>query len=541
MTSAALWRPSAATIDATNLAKFSEAFYPELDGSYASLHAASIADLDRFWSAVWDFTGVIGDKGERTFVDATSLRGTRFFPDAQLSFAENLLRAPTSEAALVWADESGLQGSVSHSELHDLVSLMQQALISLGVTPGDVVAAWLPNNPDAIAWMLAANSIGAIFSSCSPDFGSQGVLDRFGQIQPKVLIGIDNYRYANKTHDCLAKLAELTAQIPSIQTTVVLTGNADLSDIRNAVKQTKLLLAFEPTKVTFRRAGFDEAGFVLFSSGTTGKPKCIIHRSGGILLQHLKEHQLLCNVSPGDRVFYYSTLGWMMWNWLASVLASGATAVLYDGSPFHPSPTVLWDLVDEVGISHFGTSARFISALQKEGLKPRETHDLTSMRTLLSTGSPLVHENFEYVYADIKPDIHLASISGGTDLCACLVGGDPTSPVFAGEIQRPALGLDIDVVDEDAHSLPVGQQGELVCRNAFPSMPLGFWDDDTNDRYDDAYFRRFEGFWHQGDFAACTENGGYVIHGRSDATLNPGGVRIGTAEIYRQVEQVGEV
>ncbi|MFV1990949.1 MAG: acetoacetate--CoA ligase, partial [Acidimicrobiales bacterium] len=541
MVSAALWRPTAEAIDATNLTRFSHEFYPELDGSFSSLHAASVADVDRFWSSMWDFAQVIGEKGERSFVDADRLKDTRFFVGAKLSFAENLLGDPTTDTALIHADESGIQTQISRQDLHALVSRMQQALQNLGVVSGDVIAAWLPNNPEAIAWILPPNSIGAIFSSSSPDFGSQGVLDRFGQIRPKVLIGVSRYRYADSEYDCLQKLRELTAEIPSLKATVVMGDDADLSGIRNAVAHEQFLSGYEPAEMTFRRASFDEAGFILFSSGTTGKPKCIVHRAGGILLQHLKEHQLHGDIKPGDRVFYYTTLGWMMWNWLGTVLASGATAVLYDGSPLHPTPSVLWDLAAETGVTHFGTSARYISAIQKLGLEPGASHDLSNLRALLSTGSPLVHENFDYVYSSIKSDLHLASISGGTDLCACLVGGDPTSPVYAGEIQRPALGLDIDIVGDAAESLPAGEQGELVCKNAFPSMPLGFWEDEADERYDAAYFRRFEGIWHQGDFASWTEHGGVIIQGRSDATLNPGGVRIGTAEIYRQVEQVDEV
>lgn len=539
MTSVPLWQPKDKA--KTKLWAFAERYYPEAEHDYTELHASSAQDLDRFWSNMWDFAQVIGDKGEHSHIDASDLRDVRFFPDAKLNLAENVLRQKGSEPAMLFADELGARRSLTWDELHDLVSRMQQALEANGVEPGDVVAAWLPNNPEAIAWMLAANSIGAIFSSCSPDFGSDAVLDRFGQIEPKILIGASDYPYATKRHDCLAKLRELTNQVPSIQHSVILGKDANLDDIRAAVGHDKFIAPYKGKEVTFRRASFDEPGFVLFSSGTTGKPKCIIHRSGGILMQHLKEHQLHCDIHPGDRVFYFATLGWMMWNWLSTTLASEATAILYDGSPMHPDKDVLWDLADEFKITHFGTSARYLSAIAKAGANPSEQHELSELRVLLSTGSPLLHEGFEFIYSNVKKDLHLASISGGTDLCACLLGGDPTGPVFAGQLQRPMLALEIDVVDDNGDSLPAGVQGELVCRNAFPSMPLGFWDDPNAERFSAAYFERFEGMWHQGDFTEWTTSGGAIIYGRSDATLNPGGVRIGTSEIYRQIEKIEAV
>ncbi|MDE0701416.1 MAG: acetoacetate--CoA ligase [Acidimicrobiaceae bacterium] len=538
----ALWSPSAARADRTNMAAFAarHGF-----ATYEELHAWSVAKPDVFWAAAWDELGMVGDRGNRIIEGAEPFWKTRFFPDASLNVAENLLASVASNqpALLSFGEDPSFYKEISGSELRLLVGRLQVAMRRAGVGPGDCVAAWLPHIIETVAVMLATASIGAVFTSTSPDFGVDGVVDRFGQVKPKLLFACDAYSYNGKTHDRLEPLGALRAALPSVEQTVVVPhlGDGGLRGAADAVALDDFVDGIEPTEPTFTRFGFDHPWYVLFSSGTTGKPKCIVHRSGGVLLKHLVEHQLHCDIRSGDRVFYYTTAGWMMWNWQVSSLASGATLVLYDGAPMYPDGNRLFDLADSAEITLFGTSAKFIEALGKSDLRPVETHDLTSVRTMTSTGSPLSPEGFRTVYERVKPDLHLASISGGTDLCGCLVAGDPTSPVYAGEIQRAALGLDIDVVDELGNSLDAGVRGELVCRNAFPSMPLGFGDDPDGARYKAAYFQRIPGVWHQGDFAVRTEHGGFIIHGRSDSTLNPGGVRIGTAEIYRQLDKVPEV
>ncbi len=541
-----IWTPAAAAVAETGLARFAR-FLAErgVDATgYEALHRFSIEQPEAFWSAVWDFCGVIGDPGPTVVDPHPDMWRTRFFPEARLNVAQNLLRRSDEAPAIVWQAEDRLGGEVSWAELHHRVSRLQQALVAAGVGAGDRVAAWLPNMPDTYAVMLAAASIGAVFSSGSPDFGVDGVVDRFGQIEPKVLFATDAYAYGGVTHDCLERLAAIRERLPSVETVVVvpfLEPEADTGGCRGATTLDDFVAPHPATEVRFEPLPFDHPWYVLFSSGTTGAPKCIVHRAGGVLIQHLKEHRLHCDVRLGDRVFYFTTAGWMMWNWLASALASEAAIVVYDGSPFHPGPDALFDLAEATGTALFGTSAKFVEAVGKAGVRPVETHDLSRLRTITSTGSPLSPEGFDTVYSDIAPEVHLASISGGTDLCACLVGGDPTGPVWRGEIQRPSLGLDIDVVDDDGRSLAPGDRGELVCRNPFPSTPLGFWNDPGDLRYRAAYFDRIPGVWHQGDYAERTPHGGFVIHGRSDATLNPGGVRIGTAEIYRQVDAVDEV
>ncbi len=502
-------------------------------------------NLGDFWSDAWDFFGVIGHKGERFFEPGTELIDARFFPDAQLNVAENLLGRNDDSVAIVFRGESGIASEVTWAELHRRVSTMQQAMRAHGVAAGDRVVAWLPNLPDTYVVMLAAASLGAVFSSCSPDFGVGGVLDRFGQIEPVLLFATDGYVYGGRRHDCLDRLGDIRAGLPTVTSTVLvpyLTDEVPEGALGEGVTSlVQFTGGFDAEPVTFERLPFDHPWYVLFSSGTTGAPKCLVHRTGGVLLKHLSEYRLHCDVRPGERVFYFTTAGWMMWNWLASALASEATVVLYDGSPFEPDGNRLFDLVDDTGISLFGISAKFIDAVAKAGLQPMRTHDLSSMRLMCSTGSTLLPESFEFIHRSIKTDLHVASMSGGTDLCGCLVAGDPTSPVHVGEIQRPTLGLAIDVVDDAGASCPPGVAGELVCRTPFPSMPLRLWGDADDSRYRAAYFDDFAGMWHQGDFAEWTEHGGIVMHGRSDATLNPGGVRIGTAEIYRQVEQLHEV
>ncbi len=538
---APIWTPSPDRVSGSNLFRFAAAHG---HADYPELHAWSITEPAAFWSAVWDDLGVVGDKGETVIESADTIQDTRFFPEARLNVAENLLAHRGPDPAMVFhSEDESIQRIVSRDKLRLLVGRLQEALRRVGVGQGDRVVAWLPNIPETYAVMLATASLGATFSSTSPDFGVDGVVDRFSQIEPKVMFACDAYLYGGKVHDRLGPLTEVQAALPSLETVVVVPffGDGTTGAIPDALTLDDFIAGIDAREPDFVRLAFDHPWYILFSSGTTGKPKCIVHRAGGLLLKHLVEHQLHCDVRPGDRVFYFTTAGWMMWNWLASGLASGATLVLYDGSPFHPDGNRLFDLADATDMSLFGTSAKFVEALGKSDLRPIDTHSLLSLRTITSTGSTLVAEGFQTVHEVVKADVHLASISGGTDLCGCLVAGDPTSPVFPGEIQRPTLGLDIDVVDELGNRVGSGVRGELVCRNAFPSMPVGFHDDPDSSRYHAAYFERIPGVWHQGDFAEWTDAGGIIIHGRSDATLNPSGIRIGTAEIYRQVDKVPEV
>jgi acetoacetyl-CoA synthetase len=547
VTDAPLWRPDPAWIEATHLARF---LHHVGQADYPSLHQWSIEHPDEFWSAVWDNCGLIGDKHGPAVVPGADMPSTRFFPEARLNVAENLLDGwDGDEPAIVAHDETGLRWVLSGQALKAQVGAFAEALQANGLERGDRVAAWLPNGPETVVAMLAAASIGAVFSSCSPDFGAAGVLDRFGQIEPAILLAADGYQYNGRALDCLDRLREIRAGLPTLRQTVVvpyLSDEPDLGDSRTAMLWPDFVDPHLGAEPTFERLPFDHPWCILYSSGTTGKPKCIVHRAGGVLLMHLKEHQLHCDVHRGDRLLYYTTTGWMMWNWLVSGLASGATIVLYDGSPFAPGPEHLFDVVDEEGVTLLGISAKFVDAIAKEGVEPAKTHGLGTLRTICSTGSPLSPESFRYVYERVKADVHLASISGGTDLVGCFAAGDPTGPVWAGEIQRPALGMAVDVWSDDGRPVGLGgDAGELVCTAPFPSMPLGFWDDgplgEVGPRYHAAYFERFPGVWAHGDFASWTEHGGIVIHGRSDATLNPGGVRIGTADIYRVVEQDPDV
>ncbi len=550
-----LWSPSPERVAATRLTQFIEHIAgtgaPVSD--YNTLHTWSVAQPEAFWSAIWDHGGVIGTKGERGMERAERLGDTRFFPDAQLNFAENLLDGrgmAGDQPALIFRGEVGAE-DVTWDELRARSASIAGALRQAGVEPGDRVAAWLPNIPDGYALMLGSAAIGATFTSTSPDFGATGVIERFGQTTPKVLVVTDGYHYGGKTHRIVDRVAEVVAELDSVTTLVVVPflapedASANVDELARSLDVDVVTFAdwtapHTDAAPSFVPLPFDHPLYVLYSSGTTGKPKCIVHRAGGVLLKHVAEYQLQADIGPGDRVFYFTTMGWMMWNWLASGLAVGATLVLYDGNPAYPDHNRLFDLVDETGINLLGTSAGFLTSLRKAGLRPADTHDLSSVSVICSTGSPLAPEGFTYVYDAVSADVSLASMSGGTDLCACLVGGNPNGPVFAGELQAAVLGLDIDVVDDDGESCGT-DQGELVCRNAFPSMPLCFWDDPDSERLNAAYYDRFPGLWHQGDFAARTDNGGFVISGRSDATLNPGGVRIGTAEIYRVLEEIDEV
>ncbi|MDJ0787766.1 MAG: acetoacetate--CoA ligase [Myxococcota bacterium] len=510
--------------------------------SYDELHAWSVSDREGFWSAVWDHADIVGEKGDVVLRDGDEMPGAAFFPEARLSFAENLLRQRGPGDAIVFRGEDRVALRLSWDELRARVSRLQQAFEALGVGPGDRVAAMLPNLPDTVAAMLAATSLGAIWSSCSPDFGERGVLDRFGQIAPKVFLVCDGYWYAGRLQDVDEKAVAVARELGSHTLVVPYVGRAAelAAKIEGARDLETALAPHAPGEPRFTRLPFGHPLYVLFSSGTTGIPKCIVHSAGGTLIQHLKEQRYHCGLEPGQRLFYFTTCGWMMWNWLVSGLASGTTLCLYDGSPFHPGPEVLFDYARDERFDFFGTSAKFIDAVRKAGLEPARTHDLSSVRTIASTGSPLSPEGFDFVYGGIRPGVHLASISGGTDIVSCFVLGIPTKPVWRGEIQGPGLGMAVDVFDEEGRPVR-GEKGELVCTRPFPSMPVGFWNDPDGARYHAAYFDRFPGIWCHGDFAEWTTHGGMVIHGRSDATLNPGGVRIGTAEIYNQVERMDEV
>jgi len=512
--------------------------------SYADLHRWSVDERGEFWSLVWDFCGLIGEKGDRLLVDGDRMPGACFFPHAQLNFAENLLRGRGPGDAIVFKGEDKVLRRLSWDDLRGLVSRLQQLLVSLGVKKGDRVAAMMPNMPEAVAGMLATASIGAVWSSCSPDFGEQGVLDRFGQIEPVVFLAPDGYWYNGKQIDVTAKVQAILARLPSVRQAILVDYLGTARQAATAMERTVALddavASFAEREVTFERLPFNHPLYILYSSGTTGIPKCIVHSAGGTLLQHVKEHRFQADIRPGDRVFYFTTCGWMMWNWLVSALATEATLLLYDGSPFYPSGNILFDFADAEKMTYFGTSAKFIDTARKSGLRPIDTHDLSTVRTVSSTGSPLSPDGFAYVYEGIKRDVHLASISGGTDIVSCFVLGIPTEPVWSGEIQGPGLGMAMDVWDDDGKPVR-GEKGELVCTRAFPCMPVGFWNDPDGKKYHAAYFDRFPNVWCHGDFAEWTEHGGIVIYGRSDATLNPGGVRIGTAEIYNQVEQLPEI
>ena len=542
-----LWTPSAERMKRAHLSRFMaevRAAWGADAADYAALHAWSVAEPAQFWRSMWDFAGIVGDgPGERIVIDGDRMPGACWFPDARLNYAENLLRRRDEADALVFWGEDRVRRRLSFAALHDQVSRMAQALAARGVRQGDRVAGYLPNMPETIVSALAAASLGAVWSSCSSDFGTRGVLDRFGQIEPKVLIAADGYFYGGKTFDRRPQLQEILAELPTVEHVIMVPYAEEspaLDGVRDAVLYGAALAAEQGGPIDFVRVPFDHPLVIMFSSGTTGAPKCIVHGTGGTLLQHMKEHALHSDIGPGDRVFYATTCGWMMWNWLVSALASEATLLLYDGSPFHPDGNALFDYADAEGMTLFGTSAKYLDAAAKAGLQPKSTHDLGTLRTMTSTGSPLAPEGFEYVYRAIKDDLHLASISGGTDIISCFALGNPTGPVRRGELQALGLGMAVDVFD-DAGRPVRGEPGELVCTQPFPSMPVSFWNDPDGAKYHGAYFDRFANVWCHGDWVTRTEHDGLVIHGRSDAVLNPGGVRIGTAEVYRQVEQCDEV
>ena len=540
-----LWTPSDAFKAAQPLTHFM-AWCATREGlsfaDYDAFYAWSIEDRASFWSAVWDYCGVVGDKGDVALADDGDMLKARFFPHAQINFAENLLAHAGDGDALIFRGENKVSDRWSWSRLTATVSRLQQALAAMGIGEGDRVAAMMPNMPETVALMLAVTSLGAIWSSCSPDFGDQGVLDRFGQIEPKLFIACDGYWYNGKRQDVADKIVNVAAKLDVPVLVVPYAGDtaALLARLPDGRSFDQFISDFSVRDIEYRRLPFSHPIYILFSSGTTGVPKCIVHSAGGTLLQQLKEHRFHCGLQAGEKLFYFTTCGWMMWNWLVSGLACGATLCLYDGSPFYPDGNVLFDYAADESFAIFGTSAKYIDAVRKGGLTPKTSHNLSSLRLMTSTGSPLSPEGFSFVYEGIRDDIQLASISGGTDIVSCFVLGNPLKPVWRGEIQGPGLGLAVDVWDDDGKPVR-GEKGELVCTSAFPSMPVMFWNDPDGAKYRAAYFERFDNIWCHGDFAEWTEHHGLVIHGRSDATLNPGGVRIGTAEIYNQVEQLDEV
>lgn len=541
-----LWTPSSEQIAASRMSEYARFVEDREDVNftdYASLHHWSCHSGSKFWSQLWDFANVVGEKGERIVVDEDKMPGASYFPDARMNYAENLLKYSGEEEAIVFRSEDKLETRLTRNQLHEMVSRFQQAFIADGLQKGDRVAAMMPNMPETIAAMLAVTSLGAIWSSCSPDFGSKGVLDRFGQINPKIFITCDGYWYGGKRIEIAEKLKDIVPELGASRTVIVpLLGDADCvaDGLKNSATMENYLAPYENCAISFERLEFSHPLYIMFSSGTTGVPKCIVHSHGGSLMTLVKEQQLHVGMKEGDRVFYFTTCGWMMWNWLVTALASGVTLMLYDGSPFAPNEKAMFDYAEAEKFTFLGTSAKFIDAVRNTGFRPIESHDLSSIRMISSTGSPLAPENFDFVYSGIKDDVHLSSMSGGTDIMGCFVLGVPWNPVYKGEIQGPALGMDVQVWDDDQNSI-TGDKGELVCAHAFPSMPVGFWGDESGERYHKAYFAQFDNIWCHGDFAEWTETGGMIIHGRSDATLNPGGVRIGTAEIYNQVEQIEAV
>jgi acetoacetyl-CoA synthetase len=550
-----LWTPSTERVESSHVEIFrhrvNERFPVKLD-NYTDLHDWSVKHSSDFWSQLWDYADIISEtRGSLVLENENAMPGARWFPEARLNFAQNLLRTGSDAPALIFQGETGSPREISRTQLYKEVRAVAQALRDMGVGVGDRVAGFLPNIPEALIAMLATSAVGAVWSSCSPDFGINGVRDRFGQIEPKVLFTADGYRYAGKEHGSLALASELAESLTHLKAIVVvpfinsqdsLSGPAAELEVRyQALINADVARDFVDEVIEFEQLPFDHPLYIMFSSGTTGKPKCIVHGAGGTLLQHVKEHLMHVDVKPGDRLFFFTTCGWMMWNWLVTALASKATLLLYDGSPFYPDGNTLFDFAEISGMTHLGTSAKFIDACNKAGISPVKTHSLPALKSVLSTGSPLVPESFDYVYEHIASDICLSSMSGGTDIVSCFVLGNPAIPVYRGELQSKGLGMDVQVFGDDGKAVALGEKGELVCTQPFPCMPTGFFGDDDGSRYHAAYFEKFDNIWCHGDYVAETSSGGLVIYGRSDAVLNPGGVRIGTAEIYRQVESFDEI
>lgn len=540
-----LWKPSTTRIQNSKLSVFLNhiASKHSISANYSELHRWSISHAELFWDEVWSFCGVIGARGTgRSFVPHPQMYEAVWFPEAKINFAENLLRFRDEQSAIIFWNESQNKVKLTYKELFSQATSLANQLKELGVTPGDRVVGFLPNIPEGIIAMLAATSIGAIWSSCSPDFGTAAVLDRFGQITPKVLFAAESYPYNGKTFSCTERVQSLINSIPSISHVISVRYPGTSKDLPREITTLHFedLASRKITNFEFTKFPFNHPVYILYSSGTTGIPKCIVHGAGGTLLQHLKEHQLHTDLERKDKIFYHTTCGWMMWNWLVSALATGATVMLYDGAPFVPTPSHLFDFAEQEGISIFGTSARYLSSISKENLHPANTHNLSALKTILSTGSPLLEDNFQYVYEKIKADVCLSSISGGTDIVSCFALGNPLLPVYSGELQCAGLGMDVQVWN-DAGQNVIGEIGELVCPTPFPSMPVYFWNDPKKEKFHNAYFSKFPNIWHHGDWVKKTEHEGFIFYGRSDSVLNPGGVRIGTAEIYRQLETVPEV
>ncbi len=542
-----LWEPSEEQIKTSNMYRFMQVVndkYNQEFNDYASLYDWSVEKIPDFWATLWEFADIIAAKPyDQVIDDGSKMPGARWFSGARLNFAENLLRYRDDRVALIFKGETRQSIKITYAELYDEVARLAKSLREAGVQTGDRVVGFMPNMPAAIIAMLAATSIGATWSSCSPDFGIKGVLDRFGQIKPKVLFTADGYSFKGKNVDSLERIANILKELPSIEKVVVVPyaeQNADINGIPNAVHYNDFKSSESNLDIEFEQLPFDHPLYIMYSSGTTGLPKCMVQSTGGILIHHLKELMLHTNLKREDTIFYFTTCGWMMWNWLTSSLAVGATLVLFDGNPFHPHPGALWEMAQEEKVTVFGTSAGYIAALQNSGVKPGENYDLSNLRAVLSTGSPLSVEGFEFIYNEVKSDLQLASIAGGTDLNGCFALGNPMGPVYAGELQCRGLAMDVRAFDESGNEL-INQEGELVCCKPFPSMPIYFWDDPDGSKYHSAYFDVFANIWRHGDFVTVTDHGGVVMLGRSDATLNPGGVRIGTAEIYRQLEQMEEV
>ena len=541
-----VWSPSDKRVKSSQMHKFMQNINKKYNinlSSFSELHTWSIENKTQFWELIWDFFDIIGSKGTKPYIDPLNkMPGSKFFPNGKVNYAENMLSGNNLGIAIVFKSEDKLRKEVSWKELKDQVAALAKFLKKEGVVKGDRVAAYMPNMPETVMMMLAASSVGAIFSSASPDFGVEGVLDRFGQIEPKILLTTDGYWYNGKAVNITNKVLDVVKALPSLQKVAItpLLGVETQYNSNKFVDYTSILEEYSTKVISFEPLSLDDPLYIMFSSGTTGKPKCIVHSNGGILLKHLVEMGLHSNARKNSKVFYFTTCGWMMWNWLVSGLLLKSTIYLYDGSPFYPNPEVLWNYVDEEKVNFMGVSAKYIDALSKENINIIDNYKLTDLEIIGSTGSPLVHESFDYIYKAIKKDVSVASLSGGTDIVGCFIGGNPMSAVRRGEIQGPILGMDVHVYNDNGLSVK-NEKGELVCMQCFPTMPLFFWNDKNNEKYHDAYFSKYKNVWCHGDYILKTENNGFIIFGRSDATLNPGGVRIGTAEIYRQVEQIEEV